>query len=298
MNSYFRLRLMHVPSSLEEEITILSFDSKCLGISEVLSYVQKDLVYDPTLRPQKFKDMDIYFDQRPPQTLFEKIAAINGNIKWEIFEEAHKDWLEEWKKGFKPFCLVGPYWVVPSWEKAPPEAAIPLWIDPGMAFGTGTHATTQLAAALVYKWFQKPPFAKPIEVIDIGTGTAILAMLARYAGADDVMAIDIDPEARRVARENVQLNTKVDQVIVSDVLIEEIRGSFHLVIANIIDGVLLNIKKDMLRVLKPGGHMIVTGILEERETQFIDDFLKDTTLKIERRIAKDEWVGYWLSQSL
>lgn len=288
---------MHVPHTLEEEVSILCFASECLGISEALSYVQKDLVYEPTLRPQRFKDIDVFFNSRPTQEFFDQVRTLNSNIRLEVFEEEHKDWLEEWKKGFKPFCLVGPYWVVPSWEKAPAEAEFPLWIDPGMAFGTGTHATTQLAAALIYKWFQKPLFNEPIEALDVGTGTAILAMLARYCGADDVMAIDIDPEATRVAKENIILNPKASQVVVSDVLLEEIKSSFHLVIANIIDGVLINIKSDLLRVLKPGGHLIVTGILEERETMFIDEFLKNTNLKIERRLTKDEWVGFWLRQS-
>jgi ribosomal protein L11 methyltransferase len=112
------------------------------------------------------------------------------------------------------------------------------------------------------------------------------------------MGIDVDPEARRVARDNLDHNRLSDQVIISEALIEEVQGTFHLVIANIIDGVLLKIKSDLLRVLKPGGHLIVTGILEERETQFIDDFLKDTSLKIERRLSKDEWVGYWLKSTL
>jgi ribosomal protein L11 methyltransferase len=294
MDSYYRIRLIKVPSTLEEEITLHCFAHSCLGISEALNYVQKDLVYDPTVRPQKFKDMDAYFSERPTRLFFDGLSEIHSAIKWEVLEEAQKDWLEEWKKGFKPFQLVGPYWVIPSWEEMPQEAGVPLHIDPGMAFGTGTHATTQLAAAFIYRWFQKPPLEGPISVLDVGTGTAILAILARLAGAKNVMGIDVDPEACRVARENLARNPEANQVQISDQLIEEVHETFHLVVANIIDGILLNIKKDLLRVLKPDGHIIVTGVLEERESQFIDEFIKDTNLKIQRRLVKDEWVGYWM----
>jgi ribosomal protein L11 methyltransferase len=294
MNSYFRIRLIRIPSNLEEDITLYCFEHNCLGISEVLSYVQKDLVYDPRVRPQKFKDMESYFSVNPARTFFEGLTEIYPQIKWEVIEEEQKDWLEEWKKGFKPFSLVGPYWVIPSWETIPAEAQIPLWIDPGMAFGTGTHATTQIAAAFIYRWFQNPTSVGNISVIDVGTGTAILAILARLAGASRVVAIDVDPEACRVARDNLQRNPDVNQVVVSDSLLEEVHESFDLLVANIVDGVLINIKKDILRVLKPNGHVIVTGILEERETYFLDEFLKDTNLKIERRLVKDEWVGYWM----
>jgi ribosomal protein L11 methyltransferase len=221
-------------------------------------------------------------------------ASYIENLTWEIIEEAHKDWLEEWKKGFKPFPLVGPFWVVPSWFEAPAEAEIPLAIDPGMAFGTGTHATTQMAAALLHRVFKKTEGAKAKQVIDVGTGTAILAILARLSGAERVVGIDIDPEATRVARENIERN-QVSGVEVQDLLLEEVRESFDLVVANIIDGVLLNLKQDLVRVLKYDGKMILTGILEERENQFIDEFLQGTDLKIELRLAKDEWVGFLLS---
>jgi ribosomal protein L11 methyltransferase len=222
------------------------------------------------------------------------LLDVYPQIKWEVLEEAQKDWLEEWKKGFKPFQLVGPYWVVPSWEKAPLEAQVALHIDPGMAFGTGTHATTQLAAAFIHRFFQKLQSQKSVSVLDVGTGTAILAILASLAGAENVLGIDVDPEACRVARENLLRNPEANQVKISDQLIEELRESYHLVVANIIDGVLLKIKNDLLRVMKPNGHIIVTGILEERENQFLDEFLKDSDLKIERRLVKDEWVGYWM----
>ena len=292
--TYFRVRLKKIPASLEAEVTELSFEYGSSGLSEALSYVQKDLVYDPELRPMRFRDVDVFFTEKPNDNYFSALKELDQQIYWEIVEEVHKDWLEEWKKGFKPFPLVGSFWVVPSWFEPPKEAERPLSIDPGMAFGTGTHATTQMAAALIHKIFKKKPSGTEWQAIDVGTGTAILAMLARLSGASRVVGLDIDPEARRVARENVERNS-IDGIEIQDLLLEEVRESFDLVVANIIDGVLLQLKSDLCRIMKHDGHLILTGILEERENAFIDEFLQDTDLKIDLRLEKDEWVGFLLS---
>ncbi len=130
-------------------------------------------------------------------------------------------------------------------------------------------------------------------MLDVGTGTAILAMLAQMSGMGLVAGIEIDPEARRVARENVKLN-KLPQIDIPETQIEDLRQQYDVVVANIIDGVLINIKKDLMRVLKPGGHMLLTGILEERDNHFFEKFLENSGLTVLRRLEKDEWVGYWV----
>lgn len=293
-STYFRVRLRKIPARLEGDVTQLSFSHGCSGISEALSYTQKDLVYDPEIRAMRFRDIDVFFTERPRKAYFDELVLLDAGIASEVYEEVQKDWLEEWKKGFKPFSLVGPFWVVPSWFESPPEAETPLFIDPGMAFGTGTHATTQMAAALIHRVIKKNPESSSWSVLDVGTGTAILAMLAKISGTEKVLGLDIDPEARRVARENIERN-QVPSVTVVDAPLEEIRESFDLVIANIIDGVLLRLKNDLCRVMRHNGYMVLTGILEERESHFIDEFLKDTDLKIELRFAKDEWTGFLLS---
>lgn len=275
--------------SLEEEVTAGCFTQGCLGLSEVLNYVQKDLTYDPDVLNGKTKEIDVFFAEKPKREFYTSINEISPQIQTQEFEEEEKDWLAEWKKGFVPFKLVGPFWVVPSWIDAPPEAEIPLLIDPGMAFGTGTHATTQLAAALTHKVIKSGASIK--SVVDVGTGTGILALVAKKMGVSKVVGVDIDPEARRVAKENVVRNQE-PQIQVPDLNIEDINEKFDLVIANIIDGVLIKIKEELVKATKPGGHLILTGILLERENHFLENFLDDPTLEIDRRIAKDEWVGF------
>lgn len=295
MGSYFRVRLSRVPLSLEEDVTAGCFAKGCLGLSEALNYVQKDLTYDPDVLNGKTKEIDVFFAEKPKREFYTFINEVSPQIQTQEFEEEEKDWLAEWKKGFVPFKLVGPFWVVPSWIEAPPEAEIPLLIDPGMAFGTGTHATTQLAAALTHKVIKS---GVPIKsVIDVGTGTGILALVAKKMGVSKVVGVDIDPEARRVAKENVVRNQE-PQIQVPDLNIEDINEKFDLVIANIIDGVLIKIKEDLVKATKPGGHLILTGILLERENHFLENFLEDPTLEIDRRIAKDEWVGFLVRKKI
>lgn len=297
-NSYIRIRLSQVPAELEDIITTHCFESGASGVTEALAFAQPDLTYDPKILHARAHEMDVFFPAEAPAAFFDGLKDLSGDIRWTIFEEENKDWLEEWKKGFKPFKLVGDFWVVPSWLQPPAECKHAIYIDPGMAFGTGTHATTQMMAFFIHKLNEKyKSQVADWAMLDVGTGTAILAMLAQMGGMGLVAGIEIDPEARRVARENVKLN-KLEQIDIPETLIEDIREQYDVVVANIIDGVLINIKKDLLKVLKPGGHMLLTGILEERDNHFFEKFMEGTNLTVVRRLEKDEWVGYWVQSSL
>lgn len=293
-NTYIRIRLRDVPTHLEDQLTTHAFECGALGVSEALAYTQPDLTYDPRLVHQKSHDLDVFFEARPGKVFFDGLLDLDSRIKSEVFEEETKDWLAEWKKGFKAFPLVGPYWVVPSWEDVPKDCERPLRIDPGMAFGTGTHATTQMMASFIHKLSEKhSQHISNWSLLDVGTGTAILAMLARRAGFGLVQGIEIDPEARRTARQNLELND-LKEIDVPDSLLEELKGENDVVVANIIDGVLIKIKADLLRVTRDNGHLLVTGILKERDDEFFQDFIENEPLKVIRRLEKDEWVGYWL----
>jgi len=294
METYFRIRLSLVPANLEDIVTTHSFESGASGVSEALVFQQPDLTYDPTLVPVRSHEMDVFFTERPAGPFFDGLTDLNPNIRWHIFEEESKDWMAEWKKGFKPFPLVGPYWVVPSWLEAPAEAQVPLLIDPGMAFGTGTHATTQMAAYFVHKFTSSPK--KPlgeIKVLDVGTGTAILAILAAKAGVKNITGLEIDAEARRVGRENI-VHNNCSWIQIPDTQIEDTKQVYDVVIANIIDGVLLKLKDDLLRVLSKEGDLFLTGILSEKDSDFFAEFVETSPLQVVRRLEKDEWVGYWL----
>lgn len=297
MNSYYRVRLSLVPQALEAPLTQHAFLYGASGVSEALQFSQPDLTYDPRIVPSKNHELDVFFQNEPSNDFFEGLKKLDFQIQWKVHEEEHKDWLEEWKKGFVPFQLVSPYWIVPSWLPIPEECQHPIRIDPGMAFGTGTHTTTKMASYFIQKISQQyKNEVSDWSLIDVGTGTGILAILAKMAGFGLVTGIEIDPEARRVARENITINQLENEIEISDQLIEEIRGQYDVVVANIIDGVLIQIKDHLLKILSPGGHLFLTGILLERDSLFYEKFIENSPLQVLRRIEDDDWVGYWVKK--
>ena len=294
--NYFRIRLSQLSKEQEDIITTHSFECGATGVSEALKFTQPDLTYEPRIVDSNNHEIDVFFEERPGCQFFDGILALDNNIQWNIFEEESKDWLEEWKKGFKAFKLVDSFWIVPSWENVPENCSHPIFIDPGMAFGTGTHATTQMASYFLNK-FSKKHNVSGFDFLDVGTGTGILAIMADKLGFKTVTGIEIDPEARRVANENIARN-QTKHTTISEQLIEEYKPTSEVVIANIIDGVLIKIRKELLRTTKNGGSLFLTGILKENEEDFIKDFIEQSPSKIELRIEKDEWIGYWLIKNL
>ncbi len=297
MNSYFRVRIKQISANMEDIITTLAFEHAASGVSEALAFTQTNLTYDAEVLHPKNHDIDVFFPENPSVEFFKALKDLDAKSDWQIFEEEHKDWLEEWKKGFVAFKLVQDIWVIPSWLPSPPEAKLPIFIDPGMAFGTGTHATTQLAAALIYKSAQKYLDRSQISLLDVGTGTAILALLAEKLNFNPIVGVEIDPEARRVAKENILKNNS-QHILIRDQQVEELREQFDVVVANIIDGVLIHLRDALIQRTKDNGYLIVTGILKEHDNDFFENFTRATNLKVMRRIEKDEWVGYWFQNIL
>jgi ribosomal protein L11 methyltransferase len=290
----------------EDAVTAILFEFGAEGVSEELPFVQNDLRYDPEVVDTRDVVLKAYFsDPLSEAVRFELETAlreVESRVQFSMTLEEHRDWLEEWKKGFVPFLFAEPFWVVPKWCSAPQHVAKThvIWMDPGMAFGTGTHETTRLAASLIVPWMneQRQRHGQEltrIRVLDVGTGTGILALITERMGAGFAMGLDIDSEARRTARENLQLNlstkTKIDDRDLSDIAKLSLIPSeaFDLTIANIIDGVLLALAPDLAATVRPGGTLILSGILTDREDPFHHAFAKATGLSEQRRVREGEW---------
>ncbi len=292
--NYFRIHLSNLSKEQEDIITTHSFDCAASGVSESLSFVQPDLTYEPKIITTNSHEIDVFFNEKPSPQFFDGLLDLDKNIKWTIYEEESKDWLEEWKKGFMAFRLVDRFWIVPSWETVPMNCEFPIFIDPGMAFGTGTHATTQMASYFLNK-FSKNIDCSSLVFLDVGTGTGLLAIMADKLGFQSVTGIEIDSEARRVALENITRNL-TKNTIISDHLIQDYDKKSDVVIANITDGILLQIKDDLVRNTKEGGSLFLTGILKDHEDDFITEFIETVPLKVELRLEKDDWIGFWLKK--
>jgi ribosomal protein L11 methyltransferase len=183
----------------------------------------------------------------------------------EVRQVAEEDWAEAWKAHFKPLKVTDRLVIRPPWEEyaaQPGETVITIY--PGMAFGTGRHASTLLCLrALEQVWEERRPQAgSPWQVLDVGTGTGILALTAARYGAE-VLAIDLDPEAVAAALENVRLNDLMERVWVEETPLTALRQQFGLILANITAPDLLQLAEALTARLLSDGVLIISGFLAE-----------------------------------
>lgn len=180
----------------------------------------------------------------------------------ELAEVADADWGEEWKKGLVAFS-VGRVHVRPTWISTPaPAGSVEVVLDPGMAFGTGTHPTTSLCLAALSDLLAARPGA---SVLDVGTGSGLLAIAARKLGAGRVAGNDNDPIAVRVARENADANGIALELTGAPV--EAIDGTFNVILANILANTLVELAPILAAKLAPGGVLFLSGILAPQEDE-------------------------------
>ncbi len=172
-------------------------------------------------------------------------------------------WAEKWKEHFKPKRVGRRIVVKPSWEpySASPEEIV-LTIDPGQAFGTGSHETTSMCLELLEEVFDGP--RSPRRVLDVGTGTGILGIAAARLGAIGVVGIDVDPKAVEVAGENARKNGVEDRFHAATSPLSSLEGPFDLVLANIIAEILVDMKQEITARVPPGGGVVLSGILVEK----------------------------------
>jgi ribosomal protein L11 methyltransferase len=206
-------------------------------------------------------------------------------IKSSIIED--QDWANTWKEHFKPFTIVPGLVIKPTWEnyRAGSEEKV-IEMDPGMAFGTGHHATTTLSLELLKSVLHE---ADGKSVLDVGTGTGILGMAATWFGAQRVLAIDNDPEAVAAALGNVRRNGMEEKMSVSATPLEELQGPFSLVVANIIHDVLIDLAEDLVRLTAKGGKLILSGILTGEQSDNIEKYFADRGLSLTKHLQKKEW---------
>ncbi len=209
------------------------------------------------------------------------------------------DWAERWKEFFKPACFADKVWVVPSWERdfIVPQGALSITLDPGMAFGTGQHATTALCLELLVGSFASAP---PSRLLDVGCGSGILAIASAKLGCQHVVAIDNDPVAVAVAHENVRVNDVELAVQVSGADLTSVTGTFLWVVANIITPVLVELAEPLLAHVAEGGGLLLSGILAEQEDELLRALsqaaanLKKPPLRVEVRRQQGEWLALLL----
>lgn len=199
-------------------------------------------------------------------------SGIEGKI--EVIGVNEDDWANAWKAYYKPIRIGKHMVIVPAWEKfEPKEDDIVVRMDPGMAFGTGTHETTRLVIELLEKYVKKGD-----RMLDVGTGSGILAICASKLGARECKAYDIDPVAVRVARENVKdsglSNITCD---VSDLLrgVDRTGGTYDIITANIVADIIIRMSPDIGELMHDGTILVTSGIITERRDEVVDALTKN-----------------------
>lgn len=201
-----------------------------------------------------------------------------------------EDWAGSWKAHFKPLPIGRRLLILPTWEQpAAAEQRQVVTLDPGMAFGTGGHETTRLCLECLETILDAlQPHCPDPALLDLGTGSGILAIAAAKLGVRTIEAVDIDPQAVLVAEENCALNGVADQVHCSVTPLEQLNGSYHLILANILAEELVRLAPHLLERLQPEGYLVLSGILGERERYVIDGFAP-YPLQLEAVTADGEW---------
>ncbi len=202
------------------------------------------------------------------------------------------NWMEAWKRHYRPIPIGERLMVLPAWVDSPDPVRLPILIDPGMAFGTGAHPTTQLSLALLEKW------TRPGEAaFDVGCGSAILAIAAARLGAKPVIGVDVDAQGIESARRNVTLNDLNDRITLGVGSVAELRNGDYgikqapVVVANILTNILVHLLDEGLaELLGPGGVLLLSGILRESEKEMLDGLERHGLAIRERRMMGD-WVA-------
>lgn len=206
-----------------------------------------------------------------------------GNSK--IEEKDDEDWANNWKKYYKPLEIGESLAIVPEWEEYESNRKI-IKINPGMAFGTGTHESTYMCLELLEKYVNEGD-----EIFDIGCGSGILAIAALKLGAKSALAIDIDDKCIDASHENAKLNEVEDKMeIKKGNLLDVVKGRADLIVSNIIAEIIVDEIKNLKNHMDPGGIFITSGIIKERR-QMVMDALVENNFEIIDEIEKNNWLA-------
>ncbi len=240
-----------------EAVSAFLFDLGCSGIlttetprPEIRAYLPRDLApAGLPARVQRFLDHLCGIFPRMPVPDFSLTPVRN------------EDWASSWRRFHRPLRVSEQLLVLPEWESAPGQMrGHIIRIDPGSAFGTGQHPTTQMCLRAMETLAGPSPWS----LLDVGTGSGILAIYGAKLGAERILAIDVDPEALRWAGRNLELNGVANCIELSSKNLGEIRERFSLVVANLILGELRNLADLFPPLVPAGGHLVLSGVLEDQ----------------------------------
>lgn len=240
-----------------------------------------DYIDPAAIEPETGAKVICYFDdRRKAEDLAKELAGYDVVIN----ERDDSEWKDKYKETFKSIDLTETIMIRPSWEEVPDTDKNIIELDPGMAFGTGDHETTSMCARML-----EDEGCAGKTVLDVGTGTGILSIAAAILGADDILAVDIDPVAVDVARENIEKNGCADKIEVREGdLTKGLDVKADIVAANIVAELIVVLSEDIKKHMNRGGYFISSGILLDKSTM-VKEALVDAGFIIEREMTEGDW---------
>lgn len=222
-------------------------------------------------------------DKDPEQLLLALAKAIGTLPEYQLEVLPDQDWERSWMDNFQPLCFGKRLWIVPSWCEAPDPQAVNLLLDPGLAFGTGTHPTT----ALCLEWLDQY-LEKGVEVIDFGCGSGILAIAALLLGAKQVVGTDIDSQALEASLDNAKRN-HIAEADFKVYLPEQMPAiTADVVLANILAGPLVELATKLASLTRVSGWICLSGILEEQAEEVRTAY--EPYFNLSPTVVKEGWV--------
>jgi ribosomal protein L11 methyltransferase len=213
-----------------------------------------------------------------------------------------QNWMEAWKQHYKPILIGKRLVIVPAWMDSPDPSRVAIKIDPGMAFGTGTHPTTQLCLELMELFFVGAKHALPLQIIDVGCGSGILSIAAIKLGASQALGVDIDAGSVKNSRENAESNGVGDEFILGVGSVDEIKNrqfafeKASLVVANILAPVIIRLfDAGLADLMEDRGSIILSGILQDQEQRVVEAG-QAKGLRMNERRQMGDWVAFTMSR--
>jgi len=257
MNRWLEIDLW-VSAGFEEAVSNFVMEQGATGVEEIdEEQGRKGL---KTYFPRKGRDQRVLNALQRYLKSVQRLYPGQFDYRIENLTLPDKDWGESWKKFFKPVKVTSRIVVKPPWRSFRlKRGQIPIEITPGLAFGTGTHATTQLCIRTLAKRLR----VKGLSVLDVGTGSGILAIIAAKLEASEVWGVDTDDLSVEIAGKNVEINKVSHIVRIRLGTVGDVRRTFDVVVANIDLRVLKRMRWPLLRHVKPGGYLVLSGLLAE-----------------------------------